>query len=551
MSFETITLHYLLEGANLVIGISYLVIFGIIMQGIIIQKNRRGQVSTLSVMMGAMFISCGITHIMHLVSAHIVLDTYATVLAQTLWIQVLFDIVTAAIAVAFLTLRKSYGIVIDGPNALIEAKDKLKIKNEQLQSLYNILSAADDTLNLDKMTKNVLLKSSEVLGTKGGAIYLMGKDRIGARGTVLQLSASMGNSFVFPKEFSLTSANGNSTASFSFSRYDNAGIANVFLNVIKSGKIFLVENKSELQRLDISIPNSESLIIVPLRKNELVGLFLLFDSKPRTFIKEEIAFLEAIGSQIGNSIEKATLYVNALESKHQAELLSELQKDFINIASHEMRTPVQSLLGYTHLLKTHPEKKEMITDSLLRNAQRLQRLTEDILDVSRIESKSLKLNKEKVNLTDIVSTAIQDVQSLIKNDNGNARIMFEPRYAAIVEADKGRLTQVITNLLINAIKFTKGGTININITKRLDADIAIISVKDSGMGIAQEMLPRLFNKFATKSETGGTGLGLFISKSIVEAHGGKMWAQNNEDGKGSTFVFSLPIKKEIIASTNG
>ncbi len=216
-----------------------------------------------------------------------------------------------------------------------------------------------------------------------------------------------------------------------------------------------------------------------------------------------------------------------------------------------MRTPVQSLLGYTHLLKTHPEKKEMITDSLLRNAQRLQRLTEDILDVSRIESKSLKLNKEKVNLTDIVSTAIQDVQSLIKNDNGNARIMFEPRYAAIVEADKGRLTQVITNLLINAIKFTKGGTININITKRLDADIAIISVKDSGMGIAQEMLPRLFNKFATKSETGGTGLGLFISKSIVEAHGGKMWAQNNEDGKGSTFVFSLPIKKEIIASTNG
>ncbi len=118
-----------------------------------------------------------------------------------------------------------------------------------------------------------------------------------------------------------------------------------------------MENKSKLQRLAISIPDSESLIIVPLRKNELVGLFLLFDSKPRTFIKEEIAFLEAIGSQIGNSIEKATLYMNALESKHQAELLSDLQKDFINIASHEMRTPVQSLLGYTHLLKTHPEKK--------------------------------------------------------------------------------------------------------------------------------------------------------------------------------------------------
>ncbi|MDP8906938.1 MAG: GAF domain-containing protein [Thermoproteota archaeon] len=279
---------------------------------------------------------------MHLVSAHIILDTYATVLAPTLWIQVAFDIVTALIAVMFLTLRKSYGIVIDGPNALIEAKDKLKIKNEQLQALYHILSAADDTLNLDKMTKNVLLKTSEVLGIKGGAIYLLDKDRKDTGNAVLRLSARMNtdNSLVFPKEIPLTSITGTFTTSFSFSRHGNVGLANVFLNVIKSGKIFLAQNKSEIQRKNISIPDSESLIIVPLRKNQLVGLFLLFDTKPRTFIKEEIAFLEAIGSQIGNSIEKATLYMNALESKHQAELLSDLQKDFINIASHEMRTPV-------------------------------------------------------------------------------------------------------------------------------------------------------------------------------------------------------------------
>ncbi len=404
------------------------------------------------------------------------------------------------------------------------------------------------------MTKNVLLKTSEVLGIKGGAIYLLDKDKKDAGNAVLQLSASMNmnNSLVFPKEIPLTSITGTFTTSFSFSRHGNVGLANVFLNVIKSGKIFLAQNKSEIQRKNISIPDSESLIIVPLRKNQLVGLFLLFDTKPRTFIKEEIAFLEAIGSQIGNSLEKATLYMNALESKHQAELLSDLQKDFINIASHEMRTPVQSLMGYTHhLLSTHPEKKEMIIDSLLRNAQRLQRLTNDILDVSRIESKSLKLNKEKVSLTDIISTTIQDIQNQVKNDNGHAKVIFEPRNDAIVEADRVRLTQVISNLLINAIKFTKGGTININITKKLDTDDAIISIKDSGTGIVPEMLPRLFNKFATKSETGGTGLGLFISKGIVEAHGGNMWAQNNEDGKGAMFTFSLPLKREILALTNG
>lgn len=517
------------------------------------QRRRRGQVSKLSIMMGAMFISCGITHLGHLATSHAIVDTYATTLSSTLWIQVIFDIATAIIAIIFLSLRKSYGIVIDGPNALVETKDKLKIKNEQLQALYQIISTVDETLNLEEITQNVLVKSSKILGMNEGAIYLIRKTKdnnIDSK-IVLWLAAKIENTFSFPKEVSIHSSNSDFTTNFSPLNPNNEpNLSNIFSNVIASGKIFLAENKLEIQRAGLVIPNSESLVLLPLRKHELVGLFLLYDIKPRTFIKEEIAFLEAIGSQIGNAIEKATLYMNVLESKHEAEVLADLQKEFINIASHEMRTPVQSLLGYAELLKKHPEKNEMITDSILRNAQRLQRLTNDILDVSRIESKSLKLHKERFNLSEVISTTIFDIKSQLKN--GFIKILFEPQLDYYIEADKARLIQVVSNLLINAIKFTKAGAISIDIEKKGssgsndDADNIIVSIKDSGNGISLEILPRLFAKFATKSEKGGTGLGLFISKGIVEAHGGKIWAQNNSDGIGATFAFSLPIRKEVI-----
>lgn len=187
-------------------------------------------------------------------------------------------------------------------------------------------------------------------------------------------------------------------------------------------------------------------------------------------------------------------------------------------------------------------------DVVIRNARRLQRLAEDILDITKIESRALRLTKEKVNLNEIILNAISDTANpiVIESKDNRAKIEFVrsgeegEENAAVVEVDKGRITQVISNLLTNAIKFTKNGTIKVFL-ERKGNEIAV-NVIDTGTGIDSEILPRLFTKFGTSSNT-GTGLGLFISKSLVEAHDGKIWAANNADGKGAKFSFSLPIKK--------
>ena len=253
-----------------------------------------------------------------------------------------------------------------------------------------------------------------------------------------------------------------------------------------------------------------------------------------------------------------------------------IQKDFINVAAHELRTPIVPILNLSELLysnvllhsnvkgeqqeKQQNEMLEML-QIILRNANRLRQLTEDILDVTRIESDTLKLRKEKFNLNDVILNVVDDCRKQIAN--GSVKLVYDlGNSVTLVEADKRRLTQVFSNLLNNALKFTKEGNVTVSsILKRKDIgrdgaggeerareEEVLIAVKDTGTGIDPELMPRLFTKFATKSYQ-GTGLGLFISKAIVEAHGGKMWAENNNNnndssGKrlsGATFYFTLPV----------
>jgi signal transduction histidine kinase len=218
-----------------------------------------------------------------------------------------------------------------------------------------------------------------------------------------------------------------------------------------------------------------------------------------------------------------------------------MQKEFINIASHELRTPVQPILGLSEILKSRISKDRDeydLIDIIARNAKRLHRLTEDILDVTKIESQSLQLKKEIFNLNEVIMNVLADYGSHVRKING-VKVSLINKGDFLIEADKRRLNQVISNLLDNAIKFTQKGSIVIS-TQRKDNDNVIVFVKDTGIGIDQEIMSRLFSKFASKSVQ-GTGLGLFISKSIIEAHGGKIWAENNPDGKGAVFAFSLPI----------
>jgi signal transduction histidine kinase len=244
-------------------------------------------------------------------------------------------------------------------------------------------------------------------------------------------------------------------------------------------------------------------------------------------------------------------------ANEQLKTHDKMQNEFINIASHEMKTPTQAILGYSTLIQRHPEKQNEMIQAISRNAIRLQRLTKDILDVTRIETQSLKLNIAKANLKKLISEIIEDQRSEIKAANKDINLVFEPYDGDIeIDADKSRLAQVISNLISNAIKFTKKGIIRVDVETKDGS--AIISVRDTGQGIDPEIYPRIFSKFAAKSET-GTGLGLFISKSIVEAHGGKVWAQNNSSNRtdvlnrkegdgfeeGATFAFSIPINKPI------
>ena len=184
-------------------------------------------------------------------------------------------------------------------------------------------------------------------------------------------------------------------------------------------------------------------------------------------------------------------------------------------------------------------------DVILRNVKRFQRLSQDILDVTMIESSSLKLNKQQIDLNDLILNIVKDLQKQIQQSNSKVKLLYESEVEKgnqnpiIVEADKERITQVVWNLLNNAIKFTKEGTISTS-TKVTDGQV-IVSVNDTGEGIDPKIRPRLFSKFATGSSQ-GTGLGLFISKSIIEAHGGSIWAENNLDERGASFTFSIPVK---------
>ena len=289
------------------------------------------------------------------------------------------------------------------------------------------------------------------------------------------------------------------------------------------------------------LSDTKATILIADRKVSLV-IEVRDDSKSR--------FYEAIGlSTYSNSKPGVLSYVSIFENLWiQTELYEQLkvhdkmQKDFINIAAHELRTPIQPILGLTEtvLSKSKDETQKELLEVVVRNAKRLTTLIENILDVTRIENQSMSLRKERFNLNRIILNILEGYKSQDSKKKDNVKIVFTSKDDFLVEADKGRIMQVISNLMNNAIKFTLKGTITVTTKKKEENNEIIVSIKDTGSGIDPEIMSRLFSKFATISQT-GTGLGLFISQNIVEAHGGKIWAENNSDGKGSIFSFSLPL----------
>ena len=313
--------------------------------------------------------------------------------------------------------------------------------------------------------------------------------------------------------------------------------------IIKIGKDISLPLKLQrlldIRSIDKSLQTHMGIIVVD-RKDSLI-IELRDDTKEN--------YYDAAGlAAYSNSKAIAQSYAAIFESLwkqgelyEQLKAFSMMQKDFINIAAHELRTPIQPILGLSEVVsqKVHGEERGYM-DVIIRNAKRLHRLTEDILDVTKIESQSLRFKNERLNLTEVIMNVLSEYESQVKKTQ-NVTITSTAKEDFIVEGDKGRLAQVLSNLLNNAIKFTQEGTIVI-LAKNINNDNAtIVSVKDTGIGISTEIFPRLFEKFVTSKSFEGTGLGLYISKRIIEAHGGSIWAENNSDGKGATFSFTLPI----------
>jgi signal transduction histidine kinase len=292
------------------------------------------------------------------------------------------------------------------------------------------------------------------------------------------------------------------------------------------------------------------------------GMYIVDSERAfRVELKEPSAdtFSEAIGIAVySNRQSTVNFFKSVFELLWNERMLNEelkradkMQREFINIAAHELKTPTQAILGFSSLLKHYPERRDEVIEVIGRNAVRLQTLITNILDVTRIESQNLRLNTEIFDIYNLISIIIEDYKERIKGKNADLGLVYNykdnynnNKKPFLVEADKERIVQVISNLLSNSLQFTKEGHIAVDVGLAIDDEKSgevIVTVSDTGSGIDPEIVPRLFTRFASKSFQ-GTGLGLYISKSIIEAHGGRVWAENNIDGKGAQVSFTLPLK---------
>jgi len=429
------------------------------------------------------------------------------------------------------------------PNVLETITDPLEIKHEYL----NLIKSATNEIMLIIPTKNAIRRHADIgVFQNLKSIISKTKDNKINENMKIRILISGINNHHFMTERQPEKIQTTTLVSFAQSSIPYIELRNIETDSTTNSVIFVIDKK-------------ESLVIE-----------IKDDTKEK--------FVDSVGfATYSNSRATVLSYVSIFESFwNQSELVKklkeseELQKDFVHIAAHELKNPIQPILALTEILvKEKPDENEFqnILKIIDRNAKKLFQLTNDILDVTKIETNNLTLNKESFNLNDLISDIVEDYKDQIKikhiklkheiiyfdkNDDGKEvvdeknetqekQLDYENKIKAVyIPADKIRITQVISNLLNNAIKFTEEGIIKILVEKKPDEQKVVVSIKDTGTGIDSSIANHLFSKFITKSK-GGTGLGLYISKNIIEAHGGNMWAKNNKNGKGSTFSFNLPL----------
>ena len=314
-------------------------------------------------------------------------------------------------------------------------------------------------------------------------------------------------------------------------RFHVKSIASVTTETHKIKTTFLVIDRKTVFIKDVKDDIKDNFI-------EAVGYATLHTSKSRAESYNFIFDTVWRQADLYESLKEANK--NLLYSYQKLEEHDAMEKEFVNLAAHELRTPSQSIIGYSEMLKDSPERNKRYEEAILRNAEKLYSLVTNMLNIARIESQTMKLNKSNFDLNTNIENVINDVSHQNKLRVDEVRIEFKPTDKIDTVADKEKVIQVFANLINNALKFTSKGVIKISAVRDEKADNAIVTIRDSGSGIDADIVPHLFSKFKTKSEK-GLGLGLYISKSIVDAHHGTIEAYNNPDSKGATFVVTLPL----------
>ena len=328
----------------------------------------------------------------------------------------------------------------------------------------------------------------------------------------------------------------------------------IFGQVVSSGYPSLISNLEGGSREQVNTYHAvqmklSSLLILPLRsRRDVIGALVIGANDPdRQMNDQRLPLAELLAERAALAIENARLYIEQVEARRKVEDLSRLKDEFLSIASHELRTPVTSIKGYTQLAKTLIQENDLRTsaeylDIALDQIDRMSRLILELLDVSRIETGRLEIRRDDINWSRFVESVVSRIHTAVADRRFHIEVSDEERF---IEGDRDRLEQVVGNLLENAIKYSPDGS-DIHVKVEMDGDRFITSIRDQGIGIPADELSQVFERFhrgrhVSSTNYGGLGLGLYISKQIIERHGGAIWVESKE-GEGTTFFFALPTK---------
>ena len=493
-------------------------------------------------------------------------------LVFVVWIAVLVELLLAetwkerVLEAGLLAFVVVFGVlIIRSVLKEVEQKDKFKDLSERLESLNAQLKRKTlylttlqgfthdigKTLDFKEITQRIVDGISEKFGYLAGLLLLVSEDgKKIAPVTITENTITKIALKILPKQMHEYAGD--------FEYDDTLSIRAVKDNMVQqSNAIADFLNPPISETLCVAIQKATGLrsgVAVPIRsEGKAIGVLDIFLDRPKEEIEEdELEVMKTLASQIGIVLKNATLFEQVKEANEKLKELDDLKTDFISIASHQLRTPLTAIKGYTSMIMegSYGEMSEKVRETIgkvFQSAQRLIYIVNDLLDISRIEQGRFSISLEPIKVATVLKDVVEELQQNAKTKKLSLELAVAPEHMEVTAtADFNKIRQVFLNVIDNAIKYTNEGYVRVSVEKRVN-DV-LVSVKDSGLGISEASMKNLFQKFSrakgvTKLHTDGSGLGLFIVKKIMEAHGGNVWAESEGEGKGSQFYVSIPLQK--------